>query len=67
MALEDGHGPLRMLVVIVIDEVFVRHALLLFDVDCRLDDLSEALCVWVAGLEGFGHHVGAEREFKVDG
>lgn len=61
MPLEDGHGPLGVVIVVVGDKVVVGHALLLFDVDGGLDDLSETRRVCVACLEGFGYHVGSKR------
>lgn len=58
MALEYGNGSLGVFVVVVLDKVMVGHALLLGDVDSRLDDIAETGRVWIAGLERLGHHAG---------
>jgi len=56
--LEDGNGALGMVVVVVVNEVGIRHAVFLLDVDGGLDHLSEACRVRVTCFECSGHHVG---------
>src|SRR4051794_12619873 len=56
--LEDGNGALGMVVVVVINEIGIGHAIFLLDVYSGLDHLSEACRVRVTCLECSGHHVG---------
>ena len=57
MALKDGNGALSMVVVVILDKVVIRHAILLLNVYSRLHHLSEACGIRVTCLKCFGHHV----------
>jgi hypothetical protein len=57
MALEDGNRSLCVVVVVVLDKIAVRHAILLLDVYSRLDDLPKASSVRVTCLKCLGYHV----------
>jgi len=56
--LHNWCGHLGMDVVVVVDEVFVGHALFLLNEDGHLDDLAEASRV---GIPSFEHHDGTVK------
>jgi hypothetical protein len=56
--LEDRQSALGVVVVIVINEIGIRHALFLLDVDGGLDDFTETRRVRVSCLKRLGDHDG---------
>jgi hypothetical protein len=58
MSLQDRHSSLRMLSIVVLDEVFIGHSFFLFHKYRSFHDLSEASRIRISCLKGFGHHVG---------
>jgi hypothetical protein len=58
MALENGDCAPSMFGIVVFNEIFIRHALLLLDIYCRFDHLAEARGVCITRLECLRYHVG---------
>jgi hypothetical protein len=56
MPLQYRDRSLSMIVVVVFDEVFVRHAILLLDVYCGLDHFSETSRVRITCLKSLRYH-----------
>jgi hypothetical protein len=58
MALKNRNSALSMLCIVVLNKIFIRHALLLLDVNRRFDHFAEPRGVRITWLERLWHHVG---------